>query len=592
MIGVDSARGRLDGTIALVVLLILVQVGLRFSGIGESWAAPLNYLNNSEKFPLDMFAGQSFYKDTSLFFALNKFLRVEQNDWAALALYLAACATTIYFTYQILTRFFSVKDASTALFLVLLLIFVDRKIPLHNWSGVIPVINGFSGVIGHALAFSIIYFILRNRIGVAAVLLTVMLSFHVKANFVLGPILFFYVLFNRAIPNINLGWLVLPGSFVLFKLFTSVSMDATPEDLHLLYELALRYEGQDSVFLREGWHTIALLVLSFVIYPFLYRHFDKNVRSYGLAVLITAAFTMAIAILYTSYGYQYWPNPMLLMLGPIRAFKFYTFLFYVMSFVLILHSDRLTRIEKLFSMMALITFHANSWGGIIYPAFLLAVGVLAPRSIGLLSDRKVPGASPLKAALDYVNGLRLEAVGCALIILLVGFQMWRGGVYGAHRDFSEYRYINRWTMGLAADQATWEAYLAMAQKEKSRDFLLFPLYLRKGTYAWMYYWNMITEKSPFMEEGLHFYFNARLARWYKTHRSMGDRLLRSLNTGQKIPDDVIEYLTKMNAHVMIPADVRDLFSNVTGEKTYQTFRLLEFGTANQTRNLLTSDGPT
>ena len=94
----------------LPVLMIVVLVALRFSGISDTWTPPLNYYNNVELFPASIFMKNSFYGDTSVFFFLNKFLTVEKNDFSALVIFVFASASTTYFSYRILRDVFDVKE--------------------------------------------------------------------------------------------------------------------------------------------------------------------------------------------------------------------------------------------------------------------------------------------------------------------------------------------------------------------------------------------------------------------------------------------------------------------------------------------------
>ena len=106
----------------IVILFFIIIVLMRFTGIPDQYANIYNFYNAPDLYPTDIYMNNSFFFESSVYFYLNKFLRLEQSDLASLSWYFVVTLIGVFFLYLIIRDYFKVRDRS-ALLLIILCIF-------------------------------------------------------------------------------------------------------------------------------------------------------------------------------------------------------------------------------------------------------------------------------------------------------------------------------------------------------------------------------------------------------------------------------------------------------------------------------------
>lgn len=549
--------------VGLALALIAAAVVLRFAGMPGHYAVMQAFLQNPGDFAHDIYLNNTFFFDSSLYYTLVGWLRLGHGDSLWFPVYLGVTAAGLFYLYAIVRDFCPPGPLQAVLGVVLVFCFFGRSVPLDAWGGVIPLQPGSATMFAKALGFMALYQMLKGRLLAAALLVTGIVSIHVLADFILGPILLLYILFHPGIDKRKLWVLALPGAFIVIKAMTTLGAHKAGADPATTMEAVMAYGGQDANFFHRSALTGAFFIAFIGVFPLLWRRFDDPAFvALAKAVYWASVAVAAVGIFYVVIGREWFAQPEILMLGPVRAMKYFAVMFYLMSVVLIFRSARLASSEKIAGAVALILFHGESWGGVIYPLVVLAAGFAAARLLPRFST--LPPLAPLSV----------------LLIALMAAQVVRGGVYATTFDALGYRYLDRWTVHLSDDPGVWEAYHRLAG-EPGRHLLVAIDVAAPGRYAAIdgktQYWAMLARQSIFMGDGHHFYFKPKLWAEYLWRRRLIDTINARLGAAQPLTPEMVAGLRQRGVSVMVPAGARRLFSGWRQARAMGPMTLLEYG---------------
>jgi len=533
---------------AIVVFLFAISM-LRYTGIPDQYATLFAGYNNPEHFLNDIYLNNAFYYKGSYFFAINKYLGLDTSEVHTICWYLVSTAVSFYFTYLIIDRHFGL-NAPLQIFVIFLFIsLVDRNFPVGGWGGILPTAPGLPAMFARVIALMALYLMLEKRIWLSAALITVVFSIHISGDFILFPILFFYILFNKDCANKNLAALLLPIAFLMFRFLTSSLEVPTGHDAGT-YERVMYMAATDGDFLKQSPMALMLFAISFLGFAVFLRHFGnkdttKERLSPNLIPLLKAVFVASLlvvvgAILYTSIGYRLYFYPPLIMLGPVRAMNFYSLFFFLSAFVVILQAIKLTSIEKSSLMLALVLIHSASFKGIAYPAVVLVGGIVLSRYFG--------------GKFSWLStGKSVATLSLILVIALTGARLSIGNVYYTSFDTLGWKHIQRWTKTIDADESVWIAYKKI--RSIKADFNMLPFFRNRegkliGGNAYLH---ILAEKSHFMEDEKFFYLNAKKWAEYKVRRKAYDDVSASIENSQLISNSTLDVLRSRKVAIVVPS---------------------------------------
>ena len=548
----------------IVILFFVIIVLMRFTGIPDQYANIFNYYNAPDLYPTDIYMNNSFFFDSSLYFTVNKFLRLEQSDLVGLSWYFIVTIVGAFFLYLIIRDFFKVHDRTTIFLIILCVGFLGRDIPVNTWGGIIPLQPGTATMFSKTLGIIVLYCLLTSKFWLASITMTVVFSIHILGDFILFPIFIIYLYFTKNLKIRDALWLAIPIAFLVYKLIASRKSSLSFSESDTLFDAVMTYGRQDSDYLYQSPLALILLFISFIAFPILVRQSTQlmpRLKDLLYSILIVSALLVVVSSIYTGIGHEYIKINMFLMLAPVRALNYYTLFFYLVSFVWITDHKKFSATEKACLLVGLILLHGENLSGLLYPLIIVLVG-FAPR----LSNRTYTIVE---------NKFKFNYVTLLLLFFLTVAQVVRGGVYNLDFNNSGWKYLNRWTVRFYAPPDVWHSYHLLRNHEQ--DFPLLPIYVNsEGIPVTNNYLNIIGKKSFFIEHGHHFYFNSKLWKEHLIRREIVTKILKSLHEGNSPSQKVLTQLQARNMGIMMPTKLSQYFPLSFKRKTFGFYELILF----------------
>jgi len=591
----DTAARR---SVRLILFALALVVAGKFEGVNLLYRQLFVFTREPGLLPNDWYLANSIYLKGSIIYDLFAItgIRIE-NDFVAVAVHLVISAVAIYFVYKMVRDFFGVEDRETSLLVVLLASFLFYKFTISTRASVTGIVSPNPTAIAHTIAYCSLYFMLSRRLLTASVIVTLALAVASKGNFILVPVLALYILINRDIPLRNLAFVTIPLAYVLFAAGRAEIGELSYQELVKLCEAAIWREGPDAVFGLQPSSGLFLISAAFLVTPFVIKQFDDpSLRSLMWATLAVSAAGFAVGSLYTSFGYKIYPNPMYVLLAPPRAMKFFVFLFCLMLFVLILRTERLLWYEKVTAILSLVLLKGLTWGYVALPAVLLFVGIVLPRLAKRFFGIDVAQLPVLRPVAERLETLRLPVLVTVLLIVFVAVRAPTSYPGFTNVDFVGLRQNNSWSTHFFADDDAWAAFRLLKKAPGHQPLLVFyEKYNRPGRYVYDEHPNLVAGKTFFIADTSHHYLSP--ADWDEAflrelvvmafQRNLNDGIPvagtffetiaeRKFDKPVKIDVDLIEFLKKRNANVMVPTALEYLFPPDVQKTTFGKFVVFAF----------------
>ena len=548
----------------IVILFFFIIILLRFTGVPNQYANLFNFYNAQNAFPTDIYMNNSFFWESSAYFNLNKFLRLEESDLLSLSLYFAVALIGAFFLYLIIRDYFKVRDPLTIFLIILCVGFLGRDIPVNTWGGIIPIQPGTATMFSKTLGIIVLYCLLTSRYWLASITMTVVFSIHILGDFILFPIFVFYLFFTKNLKARDILSLIIPVTFLIFKLASSNMVSSSFSDSDILFDTVMTYGRQDSDFLYQSPLALILLAISFFAFPILVRQniqFVPRLNELLRSILIVSVLLVIVSSIYTAIGHEFIKINMFIMLAPVRALNYYTLFFYLVAFVWIISNEKFNQAEKACLLIGLIFLHGENLKGILYP-LILVTGVFAMR----ISSRLISFVD---------NRFTFHHITILLLFFVTLGQIERGGVYNLVFNDLAWKYLNRWTVQFHAPPDVWHSYYLL--RKHGKDFPLLAIYLNgQGVPSFENYLNIVGRKSFFIENGNHFYFNAKLWREHLIREEIVKKILKSLNEGLPPSQKVLTQLQTRNMGIMVPNKLAQYFPTSLKRKTFGSYKLILF----------------
>jgi hypothetical protein len=549
---------------------ILVIIILKFSGMPDQYYNLFYYSTHKELFPLDIYFNNTFFFNSSVFFAINALINGEKNDVIGFFFYLITTGTGVALIAVCINRHLISGRWSGTLFLVLLLCFLGRDIPPNTWGGIISLGPGTATMLAKTMVFASFFLMLERHIFAAAVVTAAVLVTHILGDFILFGILFFFILLDSRTDNRKLVYLLIPLVAVgIKKYFSATTLLASGEEARALYDLVLEYGRQDAYFTHQGIPAMVVFSASFLFFPFMWKKLPSAAGESFLplikAIYFSALCVACGAIVYTSFISEYLPIPVLIMIAPVRAMNYYTLVFYLVAFFLIIRTDRLDAELKAACLIALVLLHMESLKGVIYPAMILIVGFAGRFAYKMIQKKAL-----------FLPAPSVKVITAFLLIGITAIQIQRGGVYQTNFSANGWKYLDRWTVNLFTYETTWKA--AAALRSRPNDMVLLPIFKsqRSGKYETSSALNVLAEKSQFVELGHHFYFNYPLLLEHRVRQATKADVLMALDEGRDINPQDVKVLRSRNAVVLVPQVVSSHFQGWAKQEHLGEFTLIQY----------------
>jgi hypothetical protein len=552
-----------------ILFFLIAVVALKFTGINNHYFYLFNFLENIRQFKNDIYINNTFFSHSTIFIFLNDIFNFQTSDIKALTLHVICSLISIYFVYKILEFSFPDFDRVGFALLLLCLAFKGRNIPVNTWGGIIPMQPASATTVAVPLAFATLWCLLRRRHGIAAVLLSILLLFHILGDFIVFIVFLLFLLLDSQRRPRDFLWLALPVAALLIKKLISPLSIEMGADTRVLFDAVMEYGSQDASFPQQGVVPLILFAVSFAVFPYMLRRVAASVPAETIR-LARAVYWSALLVIVGSLFHEFvlapnWPVPVVAMLGPVRAMNHYTVFFYLFAFAILLRSGSIGTFLRAATIGALVIVHGENLRGLIYPVALIAAGFAADR-IAVAIHQRERLAAPLFRQSIVVAGL-------ALVLTL---QIHVGGVYGTNFNREGWKYLDRWTLQIRAPEDVWAAIATLRDHEN--DYMLLPLYrLPTGRIRHTSVWNVLAHKSTFIELGHHFYFNRELWLEHKKREALVNRLKKALDDKQPVPADILAALDEYDVVVAVPATLAPLFGDISKKRVSGPYAFLSFG---------------
>ena len=555
----NSKLNLIDG---IIILFFCIIVLMRFEGIPDQYAAMFNFFNAPNSFPTDIYMNNTFFFDSSIYFSINNYLKLDQNDLTGLVWYFAVALIGACFLFLIIRDHFHVRDRSTILLIILCVGFLGRDIPVNTWGGVIPIQPGTATMFAKTMGIIVVYFLLKNRFWIASFIMTAIFSIHILGDFILFPVFVFFLYFNKDRKIRDIFSLTIPIAFLVLKAAASSNILLPSDDGDILFDAVVTYARQDADFLYQSKLALVLLGTSFVIFPLYLRRCNEitpELKNILWAIFIASLLLVIASTFYTAFGQDYFKVTTFYMLAPVRALNYYTLFFYLVSFVWIINNNNLSPIEKACLLVGLILLHGEGIKGILFPLIVIAGGFSTRilRPLFSLDTRK----------------FNFQYIGVFMLAIVTAIQIFRGGVYNLHFDSLGWKYLNQWTVDIHASPEVWHSYSLL--RNHKDDFPLLPVYLNnRGIPSMSSYLNIIGQKSFFITDGFHFYFNSNLWKEHLIRREATDKMLNAFRHGTPLQAKLINDLKARKVGIMVPKELANNFPASFSRKVFGTYELI------------------
>lgn len=573
-------------------------MAVKYNGIDMRYRALLLFYKNPDLLLNDWFFTDSIYLSGSYYYDLFALSRLPvHNNLMAVFLYVLFSSAALYFSYRLVLENFDVENRESALLLVLLGCFLFFKFlmtPRSSIMGSIAVPNPTA--VAHSIAYISLYFILARRILTANILITLVIAIAAKANFILIPIMGLYILFNRDIHLRNLAFMAIPLSYILLVISRGTTVGVPFEDLVKLSEVAIWREGLEAAINLQDTPALILFSSTFFVMPFLIRQFDsQSLRAFAWSVYVASLTVFVFGYLYTWVGYKYFPNPMIVLIAPTRAMKFYTFIFCMMFFAWALKSQALVWYEKIAAIFALILLK-STLTGIAVAAIVATIGVGVPKALRIFVGIELENLPVLKNLSVFFKRVPLPALVTILIVIFIAIRTPTSYPGLTNVDPVAYKHINVWAGGIFADDKTWKAYEALKESPGKEPMLAYyQPYNAPGTYAIHNTFNLVSEKPQFKADPSHHYLS--LKKWDEgfLRELVVLEMTRRLNKRQSIDQEVIgevperkngviyrinttfeEFYRERGGSVFVPLELDTLFPAALPRMKILDFVLIKF----------------
>ena len=528
------------------------------------------YTTHKELFPLDIYFNNTFFFKSSIFFAINALIHGEESDVIGFFFHLITTGIGVALIAVSINRHLVSGRWSATLFLVLLLCFLGRDIPPNTWGGIISLGPGTATMLAKTMVFASFFLMLERHIFAAAVVAAAVLVTHILGDFILFGILFFFILLDSRTDNRKLAYLLIPLLAVgIKKYFSEITLLTSGEDARALYDLVLEYGRQDAYFTHQGIPAMVVFFASFLLFPFMWKKLPfadgESFLPLIKAIYFSALCVVCGAMVYTSFISEYLPIPVVIMIAPVRAMNYYTLVFYLVAFFLIIRTDRLDAELKAACLIALVLLHMESLKGVIYPAVILIAGFAGRFTYKMIKKKVLLLPTP-----------SVKVITVLLLIGITAIQIQKGGVYQTNFGANGWKYLDRWTINLFADEAIWKA--AAALRTRPEDMVLLPIFKSQSTGKYMTgsALNMVAEKSQFVELGHHFYFNYPMLLEHRIREATRDGVFLALDEGRDINPQDVKVLRSLNAVVLVPQVVSSHFQGWTKQEHLGEITLIQY----------------
>ena len=561
----------------------------KYNGINQTYLTAYLFAKDPSILPNDWYFTNSVLYKGSILYDLVKIsgLPISHNLVAA-ALYVLFSVVALYYCYRLISEHFDVDSRSEALLLLLLGCFLFFKFLETTRASVLGSVAAPNPTaVAHAIAFVSIYYLVAGRLVLGLLATTLTIAIAVKGNFILVPIAALYIVLNRQIPNWKLVYMAIPLAFVLTRPGGNDVNSLGYEELLQLCEAAIwREENEAALNLQSPW-ALGLMIATFFVAPMLIKRFeDTSLRSFAWSVYAISLVGFIFGYFYTAVGYKIFPHPLLILIAPPRAMKFYTFIISMMFFAWALRTQALVWYERIAAVLAMVVLK-GSFFGIAAAAVIATTGIALPKLLRRWTNTEPADLPGVRVASGYCQRIGLPVIVPLLLSAMILVRTPESYPGLTNIDKTAYMHIRIWSGRLFTDDATWSSFKALRQTPSKAPLLAYyRLKEDSKRVAISKYFNVVAQKPHFYANPAHHYLSPKnwdeaflrelvvlkLGELLNSETSVSGRVVgevadRRLGVPYQIDLTFDQFFKDRGATIFIPSEKAGLFSpNLPREK--------------------------
>jgi hypothetical protein len=326
-------KKHLNFKIILIFFSIILLIFARYNGNYHSdykyiWLFLDGNLEN------DIYENNSILLSTSIIFYILDYLNFSlDNDLLGFSIHLILSIFAGIYLYKILKKIIPNASTQELLFLVFSLATLDSMIvntAKSSWIGHHTMVPSHFG-----LAFFFFYFwhVLNNHKNFISILTLLFILISPRTAWFPCLFTFFYFLIPNfkikdilwSFPSIILGLIYLYFNFDIQNLETK----------KLLFQRAIDKEQEEIVFHLQSSHYLISMFLSYVFYLYFLKFLNYEFKKLFKTIFYSTIFIFIFGLLYGLYGINFYPDPKILSLSPVRAMYVYQLCFVIIYFVFV-----------------------------------------------------------------------------------------------------------------------------------------------------------------------------------------------------------------------------------------------------------------
>ena len=341
----------------LFVGAFLFLTFIKYGGNGHYFYMDLfQHLLNPGSYPNDIFIQKSFVFKSSPWFSIVQYFRIDlDNDFVGYFWQILLATISLVAFTKTLKKFFAIEHITTIYVIILATIFLDSYRLIEGpYSGLICEHSCTQTQIAFQLSFVFIYLLLTERFLWASLALSVILLLTLKTYWILWPIGILYIMRNQELKKTPIIYFCIPIVLVAInRAFNNVSsLSATKLQLVLMCQNILSRDGNEDAFHLQSKAVLFALALSFIVFFVLMKRFNDKISTFFSSVFLISFANCIAGGFYAWKGYLVYPNPVLILLSPVRSMSFYVFCFYLILGIVFLKS----KVHEIFKTTLIVFF--------------------------------------------------------------------------------------------------------------------------------------------------------------------------------------------------------------------------------------------
>ena len=229
--------------------------------------------------------------------------------------------------FKIIKNHFGIKNIEHILLVILVITSIDNFFIEANRSSWIISHTNSPTYFAKTFALLSVNLLLEKKIFYSILSLSFTLLMHIKVGWVLVPIFFLYIIFEKKFRK-KIFYIILPLGCALF-LASKEELTGIYEVKKNLFEIALDRDQIEGAFKFQPLFKNISLFISFILFYILNKN-ETYLKKFNFVILLISVCLFIFNIIYVEYLSKIIPDPRVIILGIPRALELYETFFWML----------------------------------------------------------------------------------------------------------------------------------------------------------------------------------------------------------------------------------------------------------------------